>query len=253
MNSNLNTSSKRSSARRPHSFFINLTLLLCASFAPTAALFGAPRVRLHRHPTDFKVILARMNDASHRFKTLSANLEYTTVTVLVNDHSTEYGQILFRKAKRPEVLIKFVKPDPKVILLKGNRAAVYLPKINTIQEYDVGKKAGLLQQFLLLGFGTDVAELQQAYAIKYTGEQQLGNETTAVLELVPTNSQVAAQLVKVQLWVSEDSWLPAQQKFFEPSGDYLVARYREIEVNRGLSSSVFKIKAPDNVKRVPMN
>jgi len=194
-----------------------------------------------------------MNDAARRFKTLSATLEYTTVTVLVNDHSTEYGQIFFRKAKRPEVLIKFVKPDPKEILLKKNRAAVYLPKINTIQEYDVGKKAALLQQFLLLGFGSDVAELQKSYTIKYTGEKQLGNETTAVLELVPTDSQVATQLVKVQLWVSEDSWLPAQQKFFEPSGDYLVARYRGIEVNRGLSSSVFQIKAPDNVKHVQMN
>ncbi|MGH9430694.1 MAG: LolA family protein [Terriglobia bacterium] len=194
-----------------------------------------------------------MNDAAHRFKTLSASLEYTTVTVLVNDHSTEYGQIFFRKAKRPEVLIKFVKPDPKVILFRRNRAEVYLPKIKTIQEYDVGKKAGLLQQFLLLGFGTDVAELQKAYTLKYTGEEQLENETTAVLELVPTNSQVAGQLVKVQLWVSEDSWLPVQQKFFEPSGDYLVARYRSIEVNRGLSNSVFEINAPSGVKRVLMN
>jgi len=237
----------------PPSSFVNLAALLGALLASSAILLGAGRVHLHRRPTDFKVILSRMNDAAHRFKTLSASLDYTTVTVLVNDHSTEYGQIFFRKGKRPEVLIKFVKPDPKVILLKRNRAAVYLPKINTIQEYDVGKKAGLLQQFLLLGFGTDVAELQKAYTLKYAGEQQLGNETTAVLELVPLNSQVAAQLVKVQLWVSEDSWLPAQQKFFEPSGDYLVARYRGIELNRGLSSSVFQIKAPGNVKRVTMN
>ena len=194
-----------------------------------------------------------MSDAAHRFKTLSASLEYTTVTVLVNDHSTEYGQIFFRKAKHPEVLIKFLRPDPKVVLFKRNRAEVYLPKINTVQEYDISKKAGLLQQFLLLGFGTDVTELQKSYTLKYTGEEQLENETTAMLELVPTNSQVAAQLVKVQLWISEDSWLPVQQKFFEPSGDYLAARYRNIEVNRGLSSSVFRIDAGQGAKYVQMN
>jgi outer membrane lipoprotein-sorting protein len=230
-------------------------LIFCLCLAPfeqSAPLPGAG-VHLHRHPTDFKVIMSRMNDAAHRFKTLSANLEYTTVTVLVNDHSTEYGQIYFRKAKRPEVLIKFVKPDPKVILFRRNRAEVYLPKINTIQEYEVGKKSALLQQFLLLGFGTDVTELQKSYTVKYLREEQLGNETAAVLELMPSDPKVAAQLVKVQLWVSEDSWLPAQQKFFEPSGDYLVARYRGIEVNRGLSSSIFHIEAPGNAKRVPMN
>ncbi|MGH9453583.1 MAG: hypothetical protein ACRD2O_06390, partial [Terriglobia bacterium] len=134
---------------------VNLVLLLCASLASSPTLFAGIRVHLHGHPTDFKVILARMNDAAHRFKTLSANLEYTTVTVLVNDHSTEYGQIFFRKAKHPEVLIKFLRPDPKVVLFKRNRAEVYLPKINTVQEYDISKKADLLQQFLLLGFGTD--------------------------------------------------------------------------------------------------
>jgi outer membrane lipoprotein-sorting protein len=228
--------------------------MFAVGLAATSVAFAAGvHVHLHRHPTDFKLIQARMNDAAHHFKSLSASLEYTTVTVLVNDHSTEYGHIYFRKAKRPEILIKFERPDSKEILFRRNQADVYLPKINTIQEYDVGKNAALLQQFLLLGFGTDTAELENAYTMKYTGEEQLQNEATAVIELVPSNSRVAAQLVKVQLWVSEDSWLPVQQKFFEPSGDYLVARYRDMMVNRGLSNSVFRIDAPGNVKRVQMN
>ena len=46
------------------------------------------------------------------------------------------------------------------------------------------------------------------------------------------SSRVAAQLAKVQLWISEESWLPLQQKFFEPGGDYLITRYSGVKVNR---------------------
>ena len=52
-------------------------------------------------------------------------------------------------------------------------------------------------------------------------EEELDGDTTAVLELTPRKEKIAAQLTKIQLWISEESWLPVQQKFFEPGGDYL--------------------------------
>ena len=108
-----------------------------------------------------------MNEASKRLKTVSANLDYTTVTVLVNDKSTESGQLFFRKGKSPEICINFQKPERKILLLKKNRGEIYLPKINQVQEYDLEQKSDLLQQFLLLGFGTDTNELKKNYDIKY--------------------------------------------------------------------------------------
>ena len=41
-----------------------------------------------------------------------------------------------------------------------------------------------------------------------------------------------------------------QQKFIEPSGDYLLTRYTQVKVDRELSSSTFEIQAADGVKRV---
>ena len=194
-----------------------------------------------------------MNDSAKRLKSVTANMEYTTVTVLVNDKSTEFGQFFLRHPKDPDILINFQKPDPKVILFKKNKAEIYLPKINQIQEYELERRRELVQQFLLLGFGTEIADLKKSYDVKFVNEQQLDGESAAVLELQPLKQDVAAQLTKVQLWVSEDSWLPVQQKFFEPGGDYLVARYTGMKVNRAIPSSTFAIRAATGVKRVKMN
>lgn len=237
-----------------HHPYLRLTVLLLLPMRFDA--LPAPRHRKGRVSPDLAEILSRMSDSARHLKTVSANLEYTTVTVLVNDESTEFGQIFFRKtAKKPEILIDFARPDPKAILLNMNKgkAEIYLPKINQIQEYDVGRRSELVQQFLLLGFGTEVGELRKAYDLKFVDEEDIAGETAAVLELTPRRSDVAAQLSKVQLWISEDSWLPVQQKFFETGGDYLIARYSSTKVNREIPSSTFEIKAAKGAKRVKMN
>jgi outer membrane lipoprotein-sorting protein len=230
-------------------------LLRCAAAAFfCAGTFALAAVAPREKSTtlDLKEILARMDEAGSHLKTVSAKLEYTKVTVLVNDRSTEYGQLDFRKSKSPDILLKFEKPDRKVILFKKNKAEIFLPKTNQIQEYDLEKHSGLVQQFLLLGFGTNTNELKKSYEIKYTGEEQMGGNSAAVLELTPRESKVASQLTRIQLWISEESWLPIQQKFFEPGGDYLLTHYTSVRVNRWIPASTFRIKAPANAQRVKM-
>jgi len=185
-------------------------------------------------------------------KTVSANLEYTKVTVVVNDRSTEYGKLYYRNGKSPEILLDFEKPDPKTILFKKNKGEIYLPKINQVQEYDLSRHSEIIQQFLLLGFGTESSSLRNAYDVKLVGEEDVNDETTAVLELTPRKAGVAAEIAKVQLWISEESWLPVEQKFFEPGGDYLETKYTSVVVNRDLPSSIFEIPAAKGAKRVKM-
>lgn len=237
---------------RSRSPFIILTITLM--LLPGVVFCAHPRGgRAQKTARGLNSVLSHMDDAARALKTISTKLTYTTVTVLVNDRTTQYGELFFKKGKRPEVLVRFLKPNPKEILFKKNRAEIYYPKINQIQEYDLERRRDLLQQFLLLGFGTETADLRESYHLRYLGEQKLGNETTPVLELTPTQKDVASQLSKVELWISENSWLPVQQEFFEPSGDYLIAHYSEMKVNHALSSSVFKIRAKSGAERVKMN
>ncbi len=223
-----------------------------AMLSAMSSLPAVPRIRHRKLAPDLAEILSRMNDTAKHLKTVSANLEYTKVTVLVNDKSTQSGQLYFHKSKTPEILIKFEKPDAKTILFKKNRAEIYVPKTNQIQEYDLGQHSGLVQQFFLLGFGTEIGDLKKSYDLKYLTEEDLEGDTTAVLQLTPRRSSVESQLSKIDLWVSEESWIPVQQKFYEPDGDYFIARYKAVKVNRQIPTSTFRIEASPGAKRVKM-
>ncbi len=224
-----------------------LATALTLSLAPPA---GA---RKGKRPADLTQILDQMNEVSKRLKTISAVLEYTKFTVLVNDKSTESGLFYFRKGKTPEICMDIQKPDTKVLLLKKNRGYYYLPKIKQIQEYDLNQKSDVVQQILLLGFGTDPSDLKKAYDVKYLREEDLEGDTNVLLELVPRKGSVSNQFTKIQMWVSEESWLPTQQKFIQPGGDYLLARYTSVKMNRPLANSIFELDAPSDAKIVKMN
>lgn len=229
---------------------LRLAALLALAVAARPLALATPMPRKGNPGLDLKEILSHMEETAKHLRTVSSSLEYTKVTVLVNDKSTEYGQLYYRNSKNPEILLNFEKPDPKTILFKKNKAEIFLPKTNQIQEYNLEKHSGLVQQFLLLGFGTDGDDLKKAYGIKLVGEEQLGGDTAVLLELTPREERVVNQISKVQLWISEESWLPLQQKFFEPSGDYLLTRYTSVKVNRVLPASTFRIPAPKDAKRV---
>jgi len=213
---------------------------------------GSPAFRKQKVSPPLGEILAQMNNRAKSLKTVSADIEYTKVTVVVNDKSTEFGELFFNREKGPEILLNFTKPDAKVILFKKNKAEIYLPKSNQVQEYNLEKQSGLVEQFLLLGFGTETGDLQKLYEIKLNGEEVLDGDTTAMLELTPRKESISAQLIKVQLWISEESWIPVQQKFFEAGGDYLVTRYTAVKVNRQLPPSTFQNLGPKGAKHVKM-
>ncbi len=239
--------------RTPRRIWPCVALAAAVAWGSVSMAAGAPRLRRGKLPHDLAEVLSRMDDAAKHLKTLSAKLQYTKVTILVNDKSTEVGRVFFHKSKSPQLLIEIEKPDAKAILIRKNKAEIYYPKMNQIQEYEFEQSSELVQHFLSLGFGTETGNLKKDWKLKYLGEEELEGETTAILELTPRKDSVAARLAKVQLWVSEESWLPFQQKFEEPGGDYVLARYSAVKVNRQLPGSTFRLSAPKDAKRVKMH
>lgn len=229
---------------------LGMILIAGVMALPCGAGFALPRKG--KLPPALTEILSHMNESAKRLKTVSASLEYIKVTVVVDDKSTETGELLFRKGKSADILIEIKKPDAKTILFRKNQAEIFNPRINQIQEYDLEEKSSLVEQFFLLGFGTDADRLKKDYDLKLLKEENLDGDTTVVLELTPRSDQTRAQIGTITLWVSEESWLPVQQKFLQPGGDYFIARYTNVKVNRAIPSSAFQISAPD-AKRVKMN
>ena len=195
-------------------------------------------------------VLALMDHAAQGFHSLAAKIEHVKFTAVVNDTSKETGELFVRKDDK--MRIDFTAPDQRTILRTGDSLFVYTPKVNRVEEYNLGKNRSLVDQYLLLGFGTRVGEIRKSYDVTLTGEEELDGKRVAVLELTPKSDDVRKQIIKIEMWVDEASWLPLQQKFFEATaGDYLLIHYSDLREDlKKFSENKFKQDWPKNVTRV---
>ena len=192
-------------------------------------------------------VLSMMDRSAEDFKSLTAAIEHVKYTAVVKDTSTEAGEIFVRKDSK--MRIDFQSPDPRTILRNGDNLYIYTPKINRVEEYNIGKNRAMADQYLALGFGTRTDALRKNYAISLTGEEDLDGRRAAVLELVPKSDDVRKQISKIHMWVDESSWLPVQQKFFEAgSGDYFISHYTKVMKNLKLGDGKFKADWPKGTK-----
>jgi outer membrane lipoprotein-sorting protein len=191
--------------------------------------------------------LSMMDRAAQDFKSLTAAVEHVKYTAVVKDTSTESGEIFVRKDSK--MRIDFQSPDPRTILRNGDNLYIYTPKINRVEEYNIGKNRAMADQYLALGFGTRSENLTKNYQVALNGEEELDGHKVAVLELVPNSPEVRKQIARIQIWVDESSWLPVQQKFFETgSGDYFMSHYTKVMKNLKLGDGKFKPDWPKGTK-----
>jgi len=219
-------------------------------FVTVMLLAGALALRAQTQ-TGWKIegVLGMMDKSAQDFHTLTADIEHVKYTAVVKDTSTETGHIFVRKDEK--MRIEFVNPDPRTILRLGESLFLFNPKINRVEEYDLGKNKALVDQYVRLGFGTREDDLRKSYLVSVIGEEELDHKKTVVLELTPKSEQVRNQIVKIQMWVDEASWLPVQQKFFEAaSGDYFLFHYTNEMKNLKIPDGRFKQDWPKNVTRV---
>jgi outer membrane lipoprotein-sorting protein len=218
-----------------------------------ALIFGLPFAlaaskSAQNHALTLENVLGHLDNSARNFHSLSADVERTKVTVVVNDRSTESGTILVRGEK---MLLELKTPDPRTILRTGENLFLYQPGLKRVEEFNLGKNRGLVDQFLLLGFGTPGKELRKSYGITLVGEPAMDDRKTVELELIPKSEDVLKQFSKIQIWFDQMSWLPIQQQLFESgSGDYMIVRYSKIVRNPNIPDSAFKPRWPKGTEKI---
>ena len=89
--------------------------------------------------------------------------------------------------------------------------------------------------------------------MQYGGEENVGGVNTSKLVLVPKEDKVRNMFSKIVLWIDPARGISVQQEFFQPSGDYRLAKYSNIKVNQKLPDDAFKIKTTSKTKVVTPN
>jgi len=220
-----------------------LSLGICLSLVLDWASAGQ-----NHGPLTLETALKQLDGSAKDFHSLSADMERTKVTVVVNDHSTETGNILVRGDK---MLLEMKPPEARTILRTGDNLYIYNPGLKRVEEYSLGKNRALFDQYLLLGFGTKGSELRKSYLVTLLGEPVIDDKKTAELELTPKSGEIRNNISKIQIWFDESSWLPVQQQFYETgSGDYFTIRYSRVVRNPDLGDAHFKPHWPKGTEKI---
>lgn len=219
--------------------FLNALLLigLGASLAPAA--------------DPLQAVYARLDKAAPGFRGFTANVRRVSHLEGLDEETVETGKIAVRRPKPHDLQMRadMDPPNPQQVVLDGSKIEIYYPKSNTIQPVEVGKSSrGMLEQFLLLGWGTTSRDLQGSYDITYGGTETVAGEKTDRLELVPKDKDLLAHVRKIEIWISDSTGIAVQQKIYQ-RGEYNLATYSNLKLRSDIPESSVKLTAPKNAQR----
>jgi outer membrane lipoprotein-sorting protein len=209
----------------------------------------SPSIPSRAEPVE--AILARMDQAAPSFHGMAADVEMTSYTAIISDKNVEHGTLRIQRkdANNIRAIIDFAQQkDARVIAFLGSVIRIYYPNLNMYQDYDVGKNSDVLNQFLLLGFGSSGKELSQNYEISSEGTENIAGQNTTKLLLLPKSIKVKERLSKIEMWFPEGASYPIQQQFYEPSGNYRKVTYSNVRLNPTMKGNL-ELKLPRGAKK----
>ncbi len=219
--------------------------------APIALIFIAAAPLMPAWADTLEAVLARMDQEAASIRRITAKFTKLSFTAVLNDTSQESGTMWLKRLgpRNVEMRTEITQPEPRSVGLIGSTGEIYYPKINTVQIYDLGKNRALIDQFLLLGFGSHSSDLEKNYTLKVAGGETVVGRKTTRLDLFPKSREVLDQIKKVELWIPLDAGHPIQQRFLQPGGDYYLVTYSDIKLNPNLPDSDFLLKLPADAKK----
>jgi outer membrane lipoprotein-sorting protein len=211
--------------------------------------FGASNAGAQSDP-NLEKVLSRMDATAADFRTAQANFEWEQYFKVVNDKDSQKGTVYYRRSGKEIQMMADITDPPKSVLFSDGKVQVYEPKLKRVTSYEAGKNREAVESFLVLGFGGSGRDMLKSFDVKYLGAETVGGVNTAKLELIPKSDRVRNVFAKIWLWIDPEHGISVQQQFFEPSGDYRLARYSDLKVNQKIPDSVFKLKTPGDTKYV---
>src|ERR1019366_3611243 len=149
-------------------------------------------------------VLMRLDEAATNFRGLTADIRKMSHTDVVNVDDVDSGTIVVKRVKPHDIRIRIELTNPQqIVTIGGGKVQVFKPKTNEAQEVELGKNRGVVDQFMLLGFGSNSGEIRNAYTVTLGGADSINGEKTTRIILVPKDPEILARVKKCELWISD--------------------------------------------------
>ncbi len=241
--------------------FLSAIFLSAIALAGSLLVFaGVPKPK-PADAGDLDTVLKKMDTAAASFRSAQAEFEWDTYEKVIDEiDEVQTGTIYYRRSGKEIEMMADVKkagPDlghlknePKYVLFTQGKIRMYQPKPDQVTEYDTGKNRSEFETYLVLGFGGSGQDLQKAFDVTYAGSETVNGVATAKLQLTPKSEKVRNTYKQIVLWIDLDKGISIQQQFFQPQGDYRLAKYSNIRMNEKISDDVFKLKTTGKTQTI---
>lgn len=199
---------------------------------------------------DLEQVLSQMDAAAAKFRTTQASFTWIQYNKVIDDIAdTQKGRVYFRRAGRDiQMAADITEPDAKQLIFSEGKIQIYQPRIDQEDIYDAKAHREEFESFLVVGFGGGGHDMLKSFAVKFLGDEKIGDTETAKLELIPKSEEVKRNFDHLVLWIDPPRGISLQQQLFETSGDYRLAKYSDVQVNQKISENVFKLKTSAKTK-----
>ncbi|MGA2905116.1 MAG: outer membrane lipoprotein carrier protein LolA [Candidatus Korobacteraceae bacterium] len=199
-------------------------------------------------------VLNSMDKAAANFHSAQCDFVADMYQKVVDDHDFQKGTMYFRRqADSMEMAADITSPGKKYVLFSNGVVSYYQPSIDQVTEYSAGKNKAAFESFLVLGFGGRGHDLTNSYDVTYGGAEQVEGIAAAKLVLTTKSPRVRNMFQTITLWIDPARGVTVQQRFDEPSGDYRLTKYSNIQINHKVPGDVFKLKTTGHTRIVKPN
>ena len=206
------------------------------------------------HAQNLEAILGSMDRAAADFHSAQTEFVWDQYQKVVDEHDLQKGMMYFRRqGDDVQMAADITSPDRKYVLFTEGIVKVYVPRVEQVTEYNAGKNKADFETFLVLGFGGSGKDLEKSFDVKFDGMEEVQGVSTGKLELTPKSQKVRNMFSTITLWIDPTRGVSLQQRFQEPSGDYRLATYSDIQLNKKINGEYFKLKTNSKTKYVRPN
>jgi outer membrane lipoprotein-sorting protein len=217
----------------------------------TTLCLAAALVALSAPAATLEQVLATLDKSGPAFRDMSANLRRVQHTAILKETEESRGLVRMKRAGGRDIrmLVEFKEPEAAMVAFQSKEVQKYYPKLQLVEIYDLGKLRSVVDQFLLLGFGSTGAELKRNYNLKVMGDETIEGQPATRVDLTPLSPSVLEYLKRAELWLAPAGH-PVQQKIYtSTTGDYFLFSYSGVKINTDLPDAAVRLQLPGGVKR----
>lgn len=196
-------------------------------------------------------VLSKMQAAHRNLRSMRAGMAQVRHNPQIGSTETDYGTLIYKPGAKgkSKLRIDYTRPDQKSVAVLGENLVFYQPRINQVLKTTLSKAAkGKTSSYsALVGLDGSLETLTRDYNVDYVKDELVNGETATRLQLIP---KVSGTFSRIDLWVSNKSWLPVQYQMFERNGDSTLVKFTGMEVNPTIADAAFNVNIPSGTKVV---